>query len=434
MAHPTPPQTDDAAVPTEPALEDGELELLITAPGQAEVRRRFAGAELSIGSHPSNELVLADPAVSRFHCELVPEGDVLLVRDLGSRNGTQVDGVRVREAFLGRGSLLQVGRTLLRAGRPPSPKPSAPTRESFGGLVGESAAMRQAFTLLDRAARSLATVLLEGETGTGKGEAAQALHQEGPRRERPFVVLDCGAIPANLVESELFGHERGAFTGADQQRLGVFEAAHQGTLFLDEIGELPLEVQPKLLRALEEKSIRRVGSTRQIPVDVRVIAATHRDLRSAVNEGSFRADLFYRLAVVRVRLPALRDRLADLPGIVASLLDGLGATPEQRERLGSREQLSSLRRASWPGNVRELRNTLERSLVLDLDEPLIDAAPASPSGGFQETRARVLATFERDYLERLLRDHQGNVAAAAQAAQLSRVYLYRLLQRHRLLR
>jgi two-component system response regulator GlrR len=330
---------------------------------------------------------------------------------------------------------VQVGRTTLRFGAAPAPpRPALSPSSVFGGLVGESAAMRAAFAVLERAAASTATVLLEGETGTGKGEAALALHNAGPRKDRPFMVVDCGTIPEHLFESELFGNERGAFTGADAQRAGAFETAGGGTVFLDEVGELPLGVQPKLLRALEERQIRRLGSPQMRPIDVRVIAATNRDLRAAVNDGSFRADLYYRLAVVRVRLAPLRERPEDLTPLAVRLLAGLGATEEQRATLSSPAFMATLRRNPWRGNVRELRNYLESCLVLEqsaiADEPW---APSGPLAPFQAARGRALAHFERQYLEALMAQHEGKVAAAAETAGLSRVYLYRLLGKYGLL-
>jgi len=288
--------------------------------------------------------------------------------------------------------------------------------------------MRHAFALLERVAATEATVLLEGETGTGKELAAAAIHDAGPRTADPFVVVDCGSIPDNLLESELFGHERGAFTGAEKSRAGAFEEAHGGTIFLDEIGELPLPLQPALLRVLEERSVRRVGSrSARKSVDVRVVAATNRDLRAEVNAGRFRGDLFYRLAVLRVRLPSLRDRLEDLPLLVETLLRRLGATPDAKRRLTRSAFLRSLRRHSWDGNVRELRNYLERALVFGPPEPS-DAAATDP--GFNASKRRAIEAFEREYLAELIAGHDENVTAAAKTAGINRVTLHRLLRKH----
>ena len=260
---------------------------------------------------------------------------------------------------------------------------------------------------------------------------AEALHAASPRAKGPFIVVDCGALTGSLLESELFGHEKGAFTGADTRRIGAFEEASGGTIFLDEVGELPLEMQPRLLRVLENRTIRRVGHNTQTPVDLRVVAATNRDLRGLVNDGHFRADLYYRLAVVRIHVPPLRDRLTDLPELAATLLKGFDASAAQLARLTSPELLDRLLSSAWPGNIRELRNFLERSMVLDADAQL-DAPLAEPDAflPLPEARQRTLDAFERRYLVELLRRFHGKVAVAARAAGVGRVYLYRLLAKH----
>jgi two-component system response regulator GlrR len=309
----------------------------------------------------------------------------------------------------------------------------------FGSLVGTSVAMRGCFALLERAATRDVTVLLEGETGTGKSQAAQALHQASARRDKPFLVVDCGAIPSNLLESELFGHEKGAFTGAVGRREGAFEEAQGGTIFLDEIGELPAELQPKLLRVLESREIRRVGSNTWQPVDVRLIAATHRDLRAEVNAGRFRSDLFFRLAVLRIPMPSLRQRPEDLPLMVEQILSSLRADPERTGALRTPEFIARLQHAAWPGNVRELRNYLERCLVFEevlaISEEEKEVRPSGalevdPSQPYAEQRRLFTDDFERRYLRALLERHQGKVALAATAAGVDRVHLYRLLRRH----
>ena len=397
------------------------------------------GDRCSIGSHPRNDLVVEDPTVSRFHCEVVIDDSGVHVRDLQSRNGTVLDGVTVREAFLRAGSLLRLGKTVLQfeLGLEINRIPLSEATH-FGTLTGVSAAMRAAFTMLACAAESDATVLLEGETGTGKSQAARSIHREGPRRDGPFVIVDCGAILGNLLESELFGHEKGAFTGATERRVGAFEEASGGTLFLDEIGELPLDLQPKLLRAIEAREVRRVGSNVHRPVDVRVIAATNRELRAEVNLGRFRADLYFRLAVITIAVPPLRQRPDDIPALVDDLLASLRAPPEQAEQLRAPAFLAKLRHAAWPGNVRELRNFLERCIVLRSLFPVAEAEPAAEHDGFAvdpaapyaSERDRVLAEFERRYFRGLLRLHDGKVARAAGAAGIDRAYLYRLLRRH----
>ncbi len=372
----------------------------------------LSSARCSIGSHPSNDVVLSDRTVSRFHCELLPDGSAVRVRDLESRNGTFVDGMRVVEAYLRGGSELRAGRSTLRFSLSGEKflLPSS-DRTSLGGLVGSSPSMRTLYALLERAAQT----------------APPVLHASGPRRDQPLVVVDCGSMPANLVESELFGHERGAF-----------EEAEGGTIFLDEIGELPLDLQPKLLRVLEAREIRRVGGHAPIPVDVRVIAATHRDLRTLVNRGEFRPDLYFRLAVVRITLPPLRQRTGDIPVLVERLLQQLGARGPVREALLEPGFLATLARAAWPGNVRELRNFLERCAVFEQAMPLEEAEPAQSSSGdpgpYAASRRRALDEFERGYLRALLERHHGKVAPAAQEAGVDRVYLYRLLRKHALQR
>ena len=398
------------------------------------------GARLTVGTHESNELRVTDRSVSRFHCELVVASGQVVLRDLRSMNGTQVDGVPVLAAPLRDGATISLGRTTLRFALTEGAVeiPLSP-RLSFELLVGCSPAMREVFALLERAAASDATVLLGGETGTGKEAAAESIHRASPRADGPFVVVDCSAIPRELMESELFGHEKGAFTGAVAAKVGAFEAASGGTLFLDEIGELPIDLQPKLLRALERKECKRIGATAHVRFDVRFVAATHRDLRTEVNERTFRADLYYRLAVVEARLPPLRERLEDLPVLVAHILQGLSiADPHQAAALRTDEFAAELERHAWPGNVRELRNHVERCLALRERVPLPGVAPAQADEparpgariSYKIARERWLARFERDYLTSLVEANEGNIAKAAREAGMDRVHLYRLLWRH----
>jgi two-component system response regulator GlrR len=337
----------------------------------------------------------------------------------------------VREAFLRGGSVLRLGRVSVRFDfSPESNRLPISDRTSFGDLVGTSVVSRASFALMERAAASDATVLLEGETGTGKSRAAQAIHRASARASAPFLTVDCGAIPANLLESELFGHEKGSFTGALQRRIGAFEEADGGTIFLDEIGEL---------RVLENREIRRLGSNTYQPVNVRLIAATHRDLRAEVNAGRFRSDLFFRLAVVRILIPSLRERPEDIPAIADQILASLRASPAQTESLRGPEFIRQLQYAAWPGNVRELRNHLERCLVFQDAMPPVneDVAPpeharpsVDPKVPYAEARRQALDSFEREYAEALLKLHGGKVSQAASAADMDRVYLYRLLRRH----
>jgi two-component system, NtrC family, response regulator GlrR len=402
-----------------------------------------SGDQSSIGSQDGNDLQIVDPTVSRYHCEIVVQGNRAAVIDLGSKNGTILDGVHVKHAYLRDGSLLRLGKTVIRFDLATEVnRVLTSDRRAFGRLVGVSPAMRHVFAVLERAAMTDATVLLEGETGTGKGEAAEALHRASARRDGPFVTVDCGAIPANLLESELFGHERGSFTGATAQRVGSFEEANGGTIFLDEIGEMPPDLQPKLLRVLETRTVRRVGGTGTIKLDVRIVAATNRDLRAEVNAGRFRADLYFRLAVVRCALPALRQRPEDLPLVAEAVLRRLGADDEQLTLLaqpGFRERIAG---AAWPGNVRELRNYLERCLVFQDALPLGAEPATSPVRADNATmlgepltvaRDRAAMEFERQYLEALLARHDRMIDAAA-AAGIGRVYLYKLMVKHGLRR
>ena len=301
----------------------------------------------------------------------------------------------------------------------------APT--PFGGLVGDAAAMRALFALCEQAAGADSTVLVEGESGTGKEVLAEALHRASPRAERPFVVVDCGALAANLVESELFGHEKGAFTGADRARAGALEEANGGTLFLDEIGELPLEQQVKLLRALEARQVRRVGAARTKPIDVRIIAATHRRLDRLVAGGQFRADLYYRLAVIKVHVPALRDRAEDILPLARRFLAELKPSLDPSALLSDTVS-SALVAHPWPGNVRELRNVVQR-LVLVGELATDVRAPMAPPE-YEAARRQALDDFERDYCRAILAHAGGNVSRAAAAAGLSRQMLHRLLRKH----
>jgi transcriptional regulator with PAS, ATPase and Fis domain len=404
-----------------------------------------AAGRCSMGTHRSNDLVLSDPMISRFHCELHVDAANARIVDLGSKNGTTADGVRVRDAYVKQGSLIQLGQSILRFQLGGQTHPiGLSVRTEFGAVVGRSIVMRTMFDVLERAAPSDATILLEGETGTGKGVIAESVHDLSPRRVLPFSVVDCAALPANLLESELFGHERGAFTGAVARRAGAFEAAAGGTIFLDEIGELPLELQPKLLRALEERQFRRVGGNSVQNVDVRVIAATNRDLRTEVNEGRFRSDLYFRLALIRIKVPALREHLEDIPLLVERLLgNSRNAAPEIAASLRSPNFLATLQRATWPGNVRELRNHLESCLVLRQVLPFgesnrSDATPvghptsimADASLSYHQARLQSQIAWEAQYLRALLAKHADNVEQAAEAAGISRAYMYRLLSRH----
>jgi two-component system, NtrC family, response regulator GlrR len=391
----------------------------------------------AIGSHPSNDMVLDDPTVSRFHCELTIAGGRVRVRDLGSRNGTLVGGIGIADGTVPGETVLALGHTQVRIDVDAAhAELAASDRTMFGSIVGTSTAMREVFSQLEKVAASDATVLIEGETGTGKEGVAEAIHDASARANGPFVVVDCSAIPANLLESELFGHEAGAFTGATDRRIGAFEAASGGTVFLDEIGELPPDLQPKLLRALESREVRRVGGRASIKCDLRIVAATNRDLRAEVNRATFRADLYFRLAVVKIMLPPLRDRAGDFPLLVDHLLRKIGAKPAAIADLTAPDFISAIAAAAWPGNVRELRNHLEQCVVFE--ERRLPGTPDTPrpatsidaSLPYEVARRQAIDRFERDFITALLVRTDGNVAAAARDAGVNRAYLHRLLRRH----
>ena len=415
------------------ALTDGPV--LFTRGHLVVVEGAAKGTELPldrmvtrIGSDPSCELVLGDAGVRPVHLELVRDGRGYLVRDL-SGGSVQIEGAEVREGYLPAGAVLRLGKAELRFqpwAEPLSLPPS--TADRLGGLVGRSRPMRQIFALLERVAPTDLTVLVEGETGTGKDVVARTLHGLSKRASRPFVVVDCGAVAPSLVASELFGHVRGSFTGAHADRAGAFEAAGGGTVFLDEVGELPLDLQPNLLRVLEQREIRRVGADRPVPVDVRVVAATNRNLRRAVELGTFREDLYYRLAVVPVALPPLRARREDLPLLAGAFRAEHGLPPLDEA------SVARLVDHDWPGNIRELRNVLERAAALEeqLRVPRAGRGPSGfdPASSFREAKERWLAAREKAYLERLLARCEGNVSRAAREAGMDRTYLHRLLGRH----
>jgi DNA-binding NtrC family response regulator len=396
-----------------------------------------AGDRVVVGTHETADLRLTDRAVSRFHCELRIEAQAVVLKDLGSRNGTTVDSIPVIEAPLRDGASIAIGtsRVTFRFQTDHASIPLA-TTDRFGRMLGLAPTTRAAMAQLARVAPTDVTVLLEGETGTGKEVAAESLHRASARAEQPFLVVDCGAVPPDLLESELFGHEKGSFTGADERRIGVFEAANGGSVLLDEIGELGIALQPKLLRALERREIRRVGSNDYQPIDVRIIAATNRDLRAEVNAQRFRPDLFYRLAVVQIRLPALRERTADLPLLVDGILDDLGMTDHPlAATLRTQEFREQLAAHAWPGNVRELRNYVERCIAMRAPLPptadgTIDPAPLGGPEPLKTARDRAMRVFEHAYLSDLLARHEGNVSAAARGAGVDRIHFYRLLWRN----
>jgi DNA-binding NtrC family response regulator len=440
---PRPAKTDDE---TRAAPSSGEVARIraatvevVAGPDKGRTARLDGGivAALVMGKGDSCDLRLTDGTVSRVHAKLTLSPQGVIVSDEGSKNGTFVNGMQIGRVILTSDATITLGATTVRAivdARETEIELS--TSERFGDAFGRSAAMRSLFATLERAAPSDAPILVEGESGVGKEVLVRAVHEASRRKKGPFVAIDCGAIPAQLVESELFGHERGAFTGADRARDGVFQQAHGGTLFLDEIGELPIDLQPKLLRALETGEVRPVGG-RPLKVDVRVLSATNRRLGEAVHRGEFRIDLFYRLAVVRVVVPPLRDRREDILPLATELFRRTSGHPAIDLPSDFTALLTS---HAWPGNVRELRNVIDRYALLGTTNPrqLFDAgfAPSDDRAGaalfdepFHDARQKLLDRFERDYVEHALEACGGIVAKAVERTRIPRPTFYRMLTR-----
>jgi transcriptional regulator with GAF, ATPase, and Fis domain len=408
---------------------------VIQGPDQG--RTALVESTLQLGSSESAGFFLKDKTVSKRHVELTARPDGVLVRDLDSRNGTFSAGIRLREALLevapDRPASLTIGRTELSLQVVEqdlgAPKPSS----NFGRAIGNSPVMQQLFGLLQRVASSDVTVMLLGETGTGKELLAESIHQASGRKDQQLVVFDCAGVAPSLIESELFGHVKGAFTGADQDREGAFLRADGGTMFLDEIGELPLDLQPKLLRALECQTVRRVGEDRERRVNVRIIAATHRDLEQEVADGRFRQDLYFRLAVVPVQVPSLRERPEDIPLLVKQMASQLkGSGP-----LFTESVLKQMAAWSWPGNVRELRNAVQRVAAggpLELKPPRRTTSSSIPKPSnelpFHQAKEQLLEQFTREYLLTLMKKCDGNVAKMARTAGVARTHLHRMLTLH----
>jgi two-component system, NtrC family, response regulator GlrR len=381
----------------------------------------------TVGSAPSCDLALTDDTVSGHHLSVRVLQDSYLATDLESTNGTFADRYRIQSVHLQPGDTLALGTTRVRLEAvPDSTELPLSDSTSFGKLLGRSAESRRLFALLETVAGQDVTVLLVGETGTGKDLAAQAIHEASPRADKPFVVVDCSAITAPLMEAELFGHERGAFTGAERRREGAFLEAHGGTVFLDEIAKLPYDMQPKLLRALENREVRALGASKPSAFDVRVIAASDSDLRVAVNRGTFRGDLYYRLNVVTIPLPPLRERPDDIPVLANHFYRELTRDPEAMLPLA---KMSSFLQHAWPGNVRELRNAVDRWVALSTLEPA-DAPVAGSGEPYRAARARALGVFERQFLWPLMVKAEGNVSQAARLASMDRVNLIKLLRKH----
>lgn len=389
-----------------------------------------------IGTHPDAGLTLKDTTISRYHVELTARPDGVRVRDLESTNGTYLGGTRIAEIIVEEEATISLGKTVLKVGMTEADLGKPAEQASFGPAVGAAPVMKQLFGILNRVSMSDSTVLLLGETGTGKEVMARAIHERSRRAGRPFVVVDCGAVAPSLIESELFGHIKGAFTGAVADRNGAFLEADGGTVFLDELGELPLELQPKLLRVLEAGTIRRVGEDKHRKVDVRIVAATHRDLEKEVEANHFRRDLYYRLAVVPVTVPPLRDRLDDIPMLAQHFVKGMGRGDFELPRA----LLARFSAYHWPGNVRELRNLVERALAGADVEPLPQESSAARSLGastesitdlpFKEAKERLVDSFTREYLVALLDKCGGNISQMAREAGIARNYVHRLVTKY----
>lgn len=406
-----------------------------------------------VGKRENNDLIIVDKTVSRNHLEIEYTSDSFMLRDLGSTNGTFLNGSRVKEAYLSPGDLIKVGNSTLEfVAFDEKIKIEPSEKEEYGLMVGKSRKMRQIFSILEKISPTHATVIIEGETGTGKDLVAQAIHEASQRKVKPFVVFDCSAIAPNLIESELFGHEKGSFTGAVKTRRGAFEEANGGTIFLDEIGELTAELQPKLLRALEQREIKRVGGNVPIKIDVRVICATNKNLRREIEEGKFREDLYYRLSVVKVSLPPLRERTEDIPLIVERFLSrgkfNQLADGKLKILRVEDDALKMLARYQWPGNVRELSNVIERAVSFVEGDTIaknhLDFVFAEMAHGeertermkvdsdipFKDAKQRIVEDFEKEYLVDLLNRYNHNLSKAAREAQIDRKHLRNLLKKY----
>ncbi len=449
----------------------------------------FDKEEIRIGSMEDNDVVISDDTVSRYHCRIAQEDTGYVLVDQRSTNGTFINKVRVREAFLKPGSIVSVGQSQFRFNAKEEEVQILPSRnDRCAGLIGGNSRMREIYSIIEKIAPTATTVVIDGETGTGKEVVAQAIHSLSPRVKNDLVVFDCGAVPPNLIESELFGHEKGSFTGAMMTRQGLFEQADGGTLFLDELGELPIDLQPKLLRVLEQREVRRVGSTKASKVDVRIIAATNRNLEDEVRAGRFRQDLFYRLSVVRLHLPSLSQRADDIPLLVQHFLEhgSYNKAPggQQRVHAIANDAMAILQTYPWPGNVRELVNVIERAVsfcssgqleLSDLPDyvrnakasqsqirkdthtgghrrapsvvgstganPTVPMNPNAPTPTppeelmaegvtFKDAKERWVAAFERDYILQLLRRNTGNISHAARAADIDRKYFRKLMKKY----
>ncbi len=401
---------------------------------------------IHVGTKKDNEIVLKDETMSRIHFEIHQTKSGYLLRDSESLNGTFINGVRVKEAFLLSGASIRAGKTEMKFLPMDETFEILPSKKTkFANLIGGSTTMRRIYTIIEKIAPTDATVIVEGESGTGKELIASAIHEKSKRNKRPFVVFDCSAVAENLIESELFGHEKGSFTGATSMRHGAFELADGGTIFLDEIGELSLDLQPKLLRVLESRTIKRVGGDRPINVDVRVVAATNRNLEAEVKKGNFREDLFYRLNVVPIYLPPLRKRKDDIPMLIDSFIEEANKVNLEKTvegvQAGAMEILMSY---DWPGNVRELKNSISRMLsfmdgtkITAEDIPERIRLPIAKAEldirddlGFKDAKEQWIASFEKQYLIEALKRNHYNISAAAKEAGIDRKSVQRLIRKY----
>lgn len=444
------------------SLEVSVCTLEVMAGSDLGARLRFDKPIVRIGSDPLCDLVLTDQTVSRQHCEVSVRDATFKLSDLGSTNGTFLNELKVGDVYLKDGTVFRVGNTRVQFRVETERQPLTRTRTRYGDIIGVSPGIRDVFAVLDKVSPSELSVLIEGETGTGKELIARAIHQHSGRKARVFEVFDCSSFPGTLLESELFGHEKGSFSGAHAAHRGVFERANGGTVFFDELGEMDIGPQAKFLRALETGEFRRVGGERTIRVDVRVVAATNQSLDRLMEEGLFRRDLFYRLAKVRIRLPALRERRLDIPLLAEFFLGELSASTMRRPHLAD-DAIDALIGHSWPGNIRELRNVIERVAIMGGDvitgeyltrelgtsggpvlPPQAGASDSGshalikgPSGAFiplRQAKDQLISDFERQYLVELLDKHDQNVSAASREAQVDRRHFYRLLKKYDLMK
>lgn len=412
-----------------------QCKLLVTRGPQRGREYVFSSDVIRAGKASDNDVVLADETVSRGHFEILRDAKGYLLRDLQSTNGTILDGAEIREGYIRSGSLITAGTVQLKFLIADERIPVRPSKQSeLGELYGESLAMREIFGLLERVAPLDVTLLIEGEAGSGKELLARTAHAFSQRREGPFLAVDCGALDGHLLESALFGHEKGAFPGAHTTRQGALELASGGTILLHHVDELGLDFQPRLLRVLEQREIRRVGGNRTIKVDLRVMASSLRDLRTEVERGKFREDLFFRLAFVPLRLPPLRDRAEDVPGLVARFRRAAPKAP-----LLDDGAVVALQTHDWPGNVRELKEFVERGFTLgggaadeSVDESIHEALKFDEKASYRDTKDRWDGEFERRYLKWLIARTAGNISRAAREADMDRKYLHKLLKKHKI--